>query len=108
MYMNMGQERFECDPNKAESNLRKHKKKDGEGLSFEEAAEVFDDEWAIEMFDEVNSSIDESRFKVLGRVKSQIVVLVVYTPRNGNRRIISARCATARERKVYYDRLGKI
>ncbi len=106
--MDSDEEEFESDPSKAAINIKKHKKKDGAGLSFEEASEVFDDEWAIEEFDERNSTIDEARFRVLGRVKSQLVVVVVYTPRNSKRRIISARPATARERKVYYDRLGKI
>ena len=101
-------EETESDPNKAASNIKKHKKKNGEGLSFEEAEEVFDDEWAIEEFDEHNSTLEETRFRVLGRVKSQLVVVVAYTPRNGKRRIISARPANSRERKVYYDRLGKI
>lgn len=95
-------------PAKAAKNIKKHKKKSGAGLSFEEAAEVFDDEWAIEEFDEKNSTFAEARFKVLGRVKSQLVVVVAYTPRNGKRRIIMARPASAHERKVYYDRLGKI
>jgi hypothetical protein len=101
-------EGFESDPAKAATNIKKHKKKDGVGLSFEEASEVFNDEWAIEEFDENNSTIEESRFIVIGRVKSQLIVVVVYTPRNGKRRIISARPATSRERKVYYDRLGQI
>lgn len=96
-------EETESDP-----NIKKHKKKNGEGLSFEEAEEVFDDEWAIEEFDERNSTLEETRFRVLGRIKSQLVVVVAYTPRNGKRRIISARPASSRERKVYYDRLGKI
>lgn len=101
-------EETECDSNKAASNIKKHKKKNGIGLSFEEAETVFNDEWAIEVYDEFNSSLEEERYIVLGRVESQLVVLVVYTPRNGKRRIISARPANSRERKVYYDRLGKI
>ena len=32
-------EEFESDPNKAAKNIKKHKKKDGAGLSFEEASE---------------------------------------------------------------------
>ena len=35
-------EETESDPNKAASNIKKHKKKNGEGLSFGEAEEVFD------------------------------------------------------------------
>lgn len=101
-------EETESNPDKAALNIRKHKKKNGEGLSFEEAEEVFDDKWALEEFDERNSTHEESRFRVLGRVKSQLVVVVAYTPRNGKQRIISARPANSQERKVYYDRLGKI
>ena len=108
MYDKDGYEPTESDPKKAASNVKKHKKKNGQGLSFVEASEVFDDEWAIEEYDERNSTDEESRFIVLGRVKSQLVVVVVYMPRNNKRRIISARPATSRERKVYYERLGKI
>lgn len=106
--MRDNKEEFESDPNKAASNIKKHKKKNGQGLSFLEAEEVFNDEWAVEEFDEMNSTIDEARYRVLGRVKSQLVVVVAYTPRKGKRRIISARAANSRERRFYYDRLGKI
>ena len=106
--MDSGKEESESDPMKAAKNIKKHKKKSGVGLSFAEGEEVFDDEWAIEEFDENDSTLEEARFRVLGRVRSQLVVVVVYTPRNGKRRIISARPATAHERKFYYDRLGKI
>lgn len=102
------EEGTEFDPNKAAKNVRKHKKKNKEGLTFEEAAEVFDDEWAIEQYDALHSTLEEERFKVIGRVKSQLIVVVVYTPRNSRRRIISARPADSQERRVYYDRLGKI
>lgn len=42
-------EETESDPNKAASNIKKHKKKNGEGLSFGEAEEVFDDEFYQEL-----------------------------------------------------------
>lgn len=93
----------EWDSKKAEVNVSKH-----EGLTFEEAAEVFDDPFALEKFDENHSTIEESRYIVIGRIKRQIVTLVVYTPRDNKRRIISARYATSIERKAYYDRLRKI
>lgn len=96
------QEETEFHAKKAATNIKKH------GLSFEEAEEVFYDKWAIEKFDEKNSTLDDERFIVLGRIKSQLVVVVAYTPRNGKRRIITARKANSRERKAYYDRLGKI
>ena len=92
----------EWDTAKAASNKKKHKAH-GISLSFEEAEEVFFDPYAIEIFDAENSTLKESRFKVLGRVKRQVVVVVVYTPRNGKSRIISARYASPKERQVYYD-----
>lgn len=96
---------IESDPKKAAKNVKKHKKKNGQGLTFEEAAQVFDDEFYQERYDVENSTLEESRYQVIGRVKSQLVVLVVYTPRNGKRRIISARPANARERKWFYERI---
>ncbi|MBQ3800203.1 MAG: BrnT family toxin [Treponema sp.] len=100
-------EEFEGDPKKAALNIRKHKKKNKEGLSFEEAEQVFDDEFFQEKYDPVHSTVDEDRYQVIGRVRSQLVVFVVYTPRNGKRRIISARLATERERKFYYEQIRR-
>lgn len=72
-------------------------------MSFEKAEEIFDDRWAIEEFDELHSTLEESRFRILGRVKSQLVVVVAYTPHNGKLRIISARPANSRERYIMTD-----
>ena len=90
-------EEFEWNENKASSNVKKH-----EGLTFETAEEVFEDPFAIEKYDEKKSTIEEDRFIVLGRIKNQLVVVTVYTPKNGRRRIISARYATSNERRLYY------
>lgn len=83
---------------KAQKNKKKHK-----GLSFEAAQEVFGDPYAVEIFDETHSTLDELRFKVLGRIKNQTVVVVVYTQRSDKIRIISARYASVKERQAYYD-----
>lgn len=85
---------------KARTNIKKH------GLSFEEAKEVFYDPFQLERYDEKNSSLNEDRYIVIGRVKAQIVAVVVYTPRNGARRIISARYANEKERRLYYGQFG--
>ena len=61
--MKDNREEFESDPNKAASNIRKHKKKNGQGLSFSEAKEVFDDEWAIEEFDETDSFVKKHVYR---------------------------------------------
>ena len=88
---------FEWDDKKAASNIKKH-----DDLTFETAEEVFKDPFAIEKYDEINSTVEEDRFIVLGRIKNQLIVVTVYTPKNGKRRIISARYATSNESRLYY------
>lgn len=84
---------FEWDAEKARTNLKKH------GVPFETAAKVFLDENRIEIYDEANS-IEEDRYITIGLAGD--VLFVVYTERSPKIRLISARVATARERKVYY------
>lgn len=83
----------EWDDNKNQMNIRKH------GISFETAALVFADEERIEYYDKLHSQ-DEDRYIVLGCVQG--ILYVVYTMRDEAARIISARMATSRERKIYY------
>lgn len=85
---------------KAQLNKKKHA-----GLTFDEAQQVFDDPFYLEKYDVTHSTIEEERYQVLGRVKSQLVVFVVYTPKNGKKRIISARPALRREREMYYEKI---
>lgn len=87
---------FEWDEKKAAANIRKH------GIPFETAAKVFLDENRIEIYDAAHS-IEEDRYITIGRAGD--VLFVVYTQRCPNIRLISARLATARERKVYYGDL---
>lgn len=86
---------FEWDERKAAINERKH------GISFRRAVNVFDDVNRIEFYDEVHS-INEERWVTIGRAGR--ILFVVYTEREyGNKiRIISARLATAEERRMYY------
>ena len=90
--------KFEWDPNKNEINKKKH------GLSFEEAREVFYDEFAI-LFDDPDHSIGEERFLIIGSIKSEQICIVSHCYRdNENRiRIISARRATKAEQRVYHE-----
>ncbi len=87
---------FEWDPNKARSNLRKHR------VSFEAAKKVFDDDAAFAILDD---SAEEERWKYIGRIGTAIFV-VVYTERGDNIRIISARRATRSEKAAYYQQAG--
>ena len=85
---------YQWGPNKAKSNLKKH------GVNFADAVGVFEDEDAITIEDEHES---ESRFITIGRDFLRRILVVVYTFRGVIIRIISARKATARERKIYEE-----
>jgi len=85
---------FEWDPNKAAENLKNH------GISFDEASSVFGDPLATTI-DDPDHSTDEFRFLTMGYTKSQRLIVVSHTEREGSIRIISAREPTPRERKQY-------
>lgn len=88
---------FSWDEQKNRLNQKKH------GVSFEEAQSVFYDEDAVEFFDPDHS--EEDRFILLG-LSLKLRTLVVchcYRERESMIRIISARKATARERKYYEE-----
>lgn len=83
---------IEYDPAKAEANLRKH------GVSFWEAATCLDDPEALAMEDDAEG---ESRWVLIGKSAIGRLLVVVYTLRGDNPRLISARRATSREAKNY-------
>jgi hypothetical protein len=87
---------FEWDPAKAKANLKKHQ------ISFEEAASVFYDDFAIQFFDDEHSSAEE-RFLLLGMSSGAKLLLVCHCERDSGTsiRIISARKATKREASHY-------
>jgi len=89
---------FEWDEAKNQRNLARHK------ISFETAKSVFDDPWQLSVQDRVVDG--EERWQTLGIV-SGIVVLVAHTWDEDDSaqvmRLISARKATARERRVYAE-----
>lgn len=66
---------------------------------------VFNDENRIDILDDLHS-IDEDRYITIGLINQvPVVVTVVYTERDQRIRLISARKATAKERRMYYDSL---
>jgi hypothetical protein len=89
--MNLG---FEWDEAKARDNQRKHR------VRFEDAKTVFNDPLLLTFPDEEHSN-DEHRAISIGLSAHHILLLVVHTERKKNIRIISARKATASERKIY-------
>ncbi len=90
---------FEWDERKNKSNIIKH------GISFETAAHVFFDEYLLEIYDEDHSDYNEDCYIAIGIVEQ--VLYVVYTDREENIRIISARPAEKDEERLYYERRGQ-
>lgn len=88
---------FEWDESKANQDNKKHP-----GVSFDEAKTVFDDENSITI-DDPDHSTEEHRYIDIGFSAKGRILVVVYTERNGNIRIISARKATFIERKKYEE-----
>jgi uncharacterized DUF497 family protein len=87
---------FEWDIKKAKANWRKHK------IDFADAGTIFEDEIAITIAD---GNLDEERFITIGRDALGRVLVVAYTWRDENIRLISARKATAQEREEYEESL---
>ena len=89
--------RFEWDPEKARSNQRKH------GVTFETAVRVFSDPFALVEQDRIENG--EYRWQTTGMVDGALVLLVAHTDQEEDGieviRIISARRATAGERRRY-------
>ncbi|MCX6639650.1 MAG: BrnT family toxin [bacterium] len=86
--------RFEWDKNKAESNLKKH------GVTFDEAVSVFYDPFAA-TFADPDHSVSEHRWITVGYSVLGRLIVLCHTDRRGVVRIISARKATANERKKH-------
>jgi|SRR5580704_3720595 uncharacterized DUF497 family protein len=91
--------RFEWDAVKSHRNLARH------GISFETASLAFEDPRMLVQKDRIVD--DEERWQALGLIGSAVIVLVVQTHREENGeevvRMISARKATASERRGYEE-----
>lgn len=85
---------FEWNAKKARRNLRKH------GVSFEEAKSVFLDPLSIAVADPAQT-VAEDRFVDIGASAQGRVLVVVYTERGSNIRLISCRKATSMEARAY-------
>ena len=85
---------FEWDEDKARENLRKH------NVSFDEAKTVLLDPFSLTIPDP-DHSLDEERFVDIGTSVNGRVLIVAYTERGTNIRLISCRKATPSERRTY-------
>ena len=85
---------FEWDEKKEKSNLKKH------GVAFDEGVTVFLDPFSVTIPDP-DHSMQEQRYIDIGTSEKGRVLVVVYTERGANIRIISCRKATSSEREFY-------
>ncbi|MGH9853497.1 MAG: BrnT family toxin [Blastocatellia bacterium] len=85
---------FEWDPQKANSNQRRRR------IDFADAVTVFDDEFALTIPDD---HPDEERYVTIGMDALARLLVVVWTYRAENIRIISARKATRFEQRQYNE-----
>ena len=88
--------RFIWDRRKAATNLRKH------GVSFEEASTVFRDVLSVTGHDPDHSA-SEDRFITFGVSGGGRLLVISHTEAFGTMRLISARRATRKERRLYEE-----
>ena len=86
--------KYQWDKNKATSNLKKH------GIEFADAVSVFSDELAITI---PENRFDEERFVTIGMDAFGRILVIVFTWRSEDIRLISVRLAERRERKQYEE-----
>jgi len=89
---------FDWDDGKAQVNLAKH------GVSFQEAASVFDDPLSI-TFPDPSHSLEEDRSVIIGHSERGRLLFVSHMDRGDQMRLISARQATRQEKRVYEEAL---
>ena len=87
---------YQWDPIKAKSNNKKH------GIDFADAVGVFEDEWSLTIKEQIVG--EEQRLATIGVDFLGRIIVVVYTYRGDDIRLISARPATKAERKLYEKR----
>ena len=85
---------YQWDRDKATANFSKHR------IDFSDAVLVFSDDLAITVMDE---RFEEERFVTMGRDALGRVLVVVYTWRSNEIRLISARKAMRHERTQYEE-----
>lgn len=86
---------FDWDPKKAAANIKKH-----DGVTFEEAETVFGDPNAAVFLDE-DHSWEEKREIIIGYSSEQRLLVVCFTEREFQIRIITARRADPDERRKH-------
>ena len=88
---------YEWDDDKNRKNVEKH------GIDFETAKRIFDSP-IVSRRDE-RKDYNEIRYVSIGIIDQVAMIVVVHTSRQGRIRLISARPASRRERRIYYEQI---
>lgn len=90
---------YEWDDDKNRKNVEKH------GIDFETAKRIFDS--PIVSRRDLRKDYNEIRYVSIGIIDQVAMIVVVHTNRQGRIRLISARPASRRERRIYYEQIQK-
>ena len=91
---------FEWDQGNLDRNYRKH------GITPRESEEIFFDE-NLRVVPDMKHQQEEQRFVAIGKTFEGRVLFVVFTPRSHKVRVISARRANRKERRIYEEKIKK-
>ena len=87
--------RFECDKDKARSNYRKH------GVRFTDAGRALNSAYSLTGRSSQSDAPSEERNLSITKLVDGRTVVIVWTPRNGNVRVISVRRARKNEKEAF-------
>ncbi len=90
---------YEWDADKNRKNVEKH------GIDFQTAKRIFDS--PIITSRDKRKDYKEIRYVSIGIIDEIAIIVVVHTNREGRTRLISARPASRRERRIYYEQIQK-
>ena len=85
---------FEWDRWNSDKSYKKH------GITQNEAEQVFLDPKQL-ILDDVKHSQDERRFTIIAQINNKAILFITFTVRKDKIRIISARKANTKERRLY-------
>jgi uncharacterized protein len=94
--------KFECDKNKARSNFSKH------GIRFTDAAKSIKSGYSLTQRSPQSSCVAEERNLSITRRQDGRAIVVVWTPRKENARIISVRHARKKEQEAFDAYIQKL
>jgi len=94
--------KFECDKGKARMNRDKH------GIRFTDAGRAINSGYSLTGSSPQSETLGEERNLSITKLKNGRAIVVVWTPRNGNVRIISARHARKNEKEAFNAYLKKL